>query len=85
HSTPGVGLISPPPHHDIYSIEDLAQLIHDLKNANPQARIHVKQPEPRRTPTGWRKHALPPRLRDHAVLRPRNGFRGLGRRHHPGS
>ena len=42
HSTTGVGLISPPPHHDIYSIEDLAQLIHDLKNANPQARIHVK-------------------------------------------
>ncbi|NTY62984.1 glutamate synthase large subunit [Mycolicibacterium sphagni] len=42
HSTPGVGLISPPPHHDIYSIEDLAQLIHDLKNANSQARIHVK-------------------------------------------
>jgi glutamate synthase domain-containing protein 2/glutamate synthase domain-containing protein 1/glutamate synthase domain-containing protein 3 len=42
HSTPGVGLISPPPHHDIYSIEDLAQLIHDLKNANPQARVSVK-------------------------------------------
>ena len=42
HSTPGVGLISPPPHHDIYSIEDLAQLIFDLKNANPEARIHVK-------------------------------------------
>ncbi|HSF47566.1 MAG TPA: glutamate synthase-related protein, partial [Burkholderiales bacterium] len=42
HSVPGVGLISPPPHHDIYSIEDLAQLIHDLKNANPQARISVK-------------------------------------------
>jgi glutamate synthase (NADPH/NADH) large chain len=42
YSTPGVGLISPPPHHDIYSIEDLAQLIHDLKNANPDARIHVK-------------------------------------------
>ncbi|MFZ9227105.1 MAG: glutamate synthase large subunit [Candidatus Nanopelagicales bacterium] len=42
HSTPGVGLISPPPHHDIYSIEDLKQLIHDLKNANNQARIHVK-------------------------------------------
>jgi glutamate synthase domain-containing protein 2/glutamate synthase domain-containing protein 1/glutamate synthase domain-containing protein 3 len=42
HSTPGVGLISPPPHHDIYSIEDLAQLIYDLKNANPKARIHVK-------------------------------------------
>lgn len=42
HSTAGVGLISPPPHHDIYSIEDLAQLIHDLKNANPEARIHVK-------------------------------------------
>jgi glutamate synthase (NADPH/NADH) large chain len=42
YSTPGVGLISPPPHHDIYSIEDLAQLIYDLKNANPAARIHVK-------------------------------------------
>lgn len=42
HSTPGVELISPPPHHDIYSIEDLAELIHDLKNANPQARINVK-------------------------------------------
>lgn len=41
-TTPGVGLISPPPHHDIYSIEDLAQLIHDLKSANPDARIHVK-------------------------------------------
>ncbi|GLS03575.1 glutamate synthase [Chitiniphilus shinanonensis] len=42
HSVPGVGLISPPPHHDIYSIEDLAQLIHDLKNVNPQASISVK-------------------------------------------
>ncbi|MGR8948192.1 MAG: glutamate synthase large subunit [Gammaproteobacteria bacterium] len=42
HSTPAVGLISPPPHHDIYSIEDLAQLIHDLKNSNPEARVHVK-------------------------------------------
>ena len=42
HSTPGVGLISPPPHHDIYSIEDLAQLIFDLKNVNPDARISVK-------------------------------------------
>jgi glutamate synthase (NADPH/NADH) large chain len=42
YSTPGVGLISPPPHHDIYSIEDLAQLIYDLKNANPQARVSVK-------------------------------------------
>ncbi len=42
HSTPGVGLISPPPHHDIYSIEDLAQLIHDLKNSNKDARVHVK-------------------------------------------
>lgn len=42
HSTPWVGLISPPPHHDIYSIEDLAQLIHDLKNSNPEARVHVK-------------------------------------------
>ena len=42
YSTAGVGLISPPPHHDIYSIEDLAQLIHDLKNSNPDARVHVK-------------------------------------------
>jgi glutamate synthase (NADPH/NADH) large chain len=42
HSTPGVGLISPPPHHDIYSIEDIKQLIHDLKNANDNARVHVK-------------------------------------------
>jgi glutamate synthase (NADPH/NADH) large chain len=42
NSTPGVGLISPPPHHDIYSIEDIKQLIHDLKNGNPQARVHVK-------------------------------------------
>jgi glutamate synthase (NADPH/NADH) large chain len=42
HSTPGVGLISPPPHHDIYSIEDLAQLIYDAKRSNPRARIHVK-------------------------------------------
>ncbi|MFL3016956.1 MAG: glutamate synthase large subunit [Acidimicrobiales bacterium] len=42
HSTPGVALISPPPHHDIYSIEDLAQLIFDLKNANPESRVHVK-------------------------------------------
>ena len=42
HSTPGVGLISPPPHHDIYSIEDLKQLIHDLKSSNPRARVHVK-------------------------------------------
>ncbi|MEO6092766.1 MAG: glutamate synthase-related protein, partial [Novosphingobium sp.] len=42
HATPGVGLISPPPHHDIYSIEDIAQLIHDLKNVNPKARISVK-------------------------------------------
>jgi glutamate synthase (NADPH/NADH) large chain len=42
YATPGVGLISPPPHHDIYSIEDIAQLIHDLKSANPRARVHVK-------------------------------------------
>src|SRR4030043_2059310 len=42
YTTPGVTLISPPPHHDIYSIEDLAHLIHDLKNANPQARISAK-------------------------------------------
>ena len=42
HSVPGVGLISPPPHHDIYSIEDLAQLIYDLKSSNPSARVSVK-------------------------------------------
>jgi glutamate synthase (NADPH/NADH) large chain len=42
HATPGLGLISPPPHHDIYSIEDLAQLVYDLKNVNPRARVHVK-------------------------------------------
>jgi glutamate synthase (NADPH/NADH) len=42
HSIPGVGLISPPPHHDIYSIEDLAELIYDLKSSNPNARISVK-------------------------------------------
>lgn len=42
HTTPGVGLISPPPHHDIYSIEDLAQLIHDLKNSNPGGEVSVK-------------------------------------------
>ena len=42
HTTPGVGLISPPPHHDIYSIEDLAQLIHDLKNAQPAGEVSVK-------------------------------------------
>ena len=42
HTTPGVGLISPPPHHDIYSIEDLAQLIHDLKNAQPNGEVSVK-------------------------------------------
>ncbi len=56
HSTPGVGLISPPPHHDIYSIEDLAQLIHDLKNANARARIHVKlvaAVESARSPRAW--------------------------------
>ena len=47
HSTPGVGLISPPPHHDIYSIEDLAQLIYDLKNANQKARISVRSEERR--------------------------------------
>jgi glutamate synthase (ferredoxin) len=68
YATPGVGLISPPPHHDIYSIEDLAQLIYDLKNANPQARISVKlvavaasgrlRPAwPRRTPTSCSSRA----------------------------
>jgi glutamate synthase domain-containing protein 2 len=59
HSTPGVGLISPPPHHDIYSIEDLAQLIHDLKNANRAARISVKLVSPKSasapSPLVWRR------------------------------
>jgi glutamate synthase (NADPH/NADH) large chain len=64
HSVPGVGLISPPPHHDIYSIEDLAQLIHDLKNANPKARsrsswcpksasARLPPASPRPRPTMW--------------------------------
>jgi glutamate synthase domain-containing protein 2 len=69
HSTPGVGLISPPPHHDIYSIEDLAQLIYDLKNVNPAADISVKLVSevgvgtvaaawPRRAPTTSRSPAM---------------------------
>ena len=53
YSTPGVGLISPPPHHDIYSIEDLAQLIYDLKNANREARIHVKLVWACASPSRW--------------------------------
>ena len=57
HSTPGVGLISPPPHHDIYSIEDLAQLIHDLKNVNPQ-RAHLGEAGLR----GRRRHGRRRRL-----------------------
>ena len=69
HSTPGVGLISPPPHHDIYSIEDLAQLIHDLKNANCEARIHVKLVSSRRCRhrRGWRVQGA---RRRRADLRP---------------
>jgi len=62
YSTPGVGLISPPPHHDIYSIEDLAQLIHDLKNANPQAAISVKLVSEvglARSPPAFRRRARP--------------------------
>ena len=55
HSTPGVGLISPPPHHDIYSIEDLEQLIHDLKNANPRG------PDPRQARRRDRASAPSPR------------------------
>ena len=56
YSTPGVGLISPPPHHDIYSIEDLKQLIHDLKNSNPSARVSVKlvaKSASARSPPAW--------------------------------
>ncbi len=75
YSTPGVGLISPPPHHDIYSIEDLAQLIHDLKNANPSARVHVKLVSEvgRRNGRGGRVEG--PRRRG-ADLRPRRRHRG---------
>ena len=74
HSTPGVGLISPPPHHDIYSIEDLAQLIHDLKNANPEARIHVKLVSEvgRRHGRGGRQQGA---RRRRAHLRPRRRHR----------
>ena len=57
YSVPGVGLISPPPHHDIYSIEDLAQLIHDLKNANPRAsdqrQAGVAKSASARSPPAW--------------------------------
>ena len=73
HSTPGVGLISPPPHHDIYSIEDLAQLIHDLKNVNPAARISVKLVVRSR-----RRHGRRGRLQ--GARRPRHDL-GLRRRH----
>ncbi len=73
YSTPGVGLISPPPHHDIYSIEDLAQLIHDLKNANPSARISVKL-----VSRGRRRHDR--RRRREGARRPRADL-GRQRRH----
>ena len=78
HSTPGVGLISPPPHHDIYSIEDLAQLIHDLKNANPAG------PDPRQAGLrGRRRHRRGGRQqgarRRRAHLRPRRRHRRLAR------
>ena len=76
HSTPGVGLISPPPHHDIYSIEDLAQLIHDLKNANP-SRAGAREAGRR----GRRRHGRGRRLqgarRRRADLRPRRRHRRL--------
>ena len=76
HSTPGVGLISPPPHHDIYSIEDLAQLIHDLKNANPK-RAHQREAGRR----GRRRHGRGGRRqgarRRRADLRPRRRHRRL--------
>ena len=78
HSTPGVGLISPPPHHDIYSIEDLAELIHDLKNANPDARIS-RQARLR----GGRRHDRRRRrqgpCRRHPDQRPRRRHRRLAR------
>ena len=74
HSTPGVGLISPPPHHDIYSIEDLAQLIHDLKNANPRGRVHVKLVSRGRRRHGRRRRGQGARRR-RPHLRPRRRHR----------
>ena len=79
HSTPGVGLISPPPHHDIYSIEDLAQLIHDLKNANPP-RPGAREAGGRgRRRHGRRRRVQGPRRR-RAHLRPRRRHRRLAAR-----
>ena len=72
HSTPGVGLISPPPHHDIYSIEDLAQLIYDLKNTNPAADVSVKL-----VVGGGRRHGRGRRLQ--GARRPCDDLRLRGR------
>jgi glutamate synthase (NADPH) large chain len=72
HSTPGVGLISPPPHHDIYSIEDLAQLIFDLKNVNPEARLGQAGVRGRRRHGRRRRRQGARRPRDHLRLRRRH-------------
>ena len=81
YSTPGVGLISPPPHHDIYSIEDLAQLIYDLKNANPRARINVKLVAETGVGTVAAGRGQGARRR-RAHLRPRRGHRGFAHELH---
>ena len=81
YSTPGVGLISPPPHHDIYSIEDLAQLIHDLKNANPSARISVKLVSRSRRRHGRRRRGQGA-CRPHPDLRRRRRHRRLAADEH---
>ena len=72
HSTPGVGLISPPPHHDIYSIEDLAQLIYDLKNVNPRADMSALSWFPRLGLALWRRVSPRPSA-DHITI---SGFEG---------
>ena len=80
-SVPGVGLISPPPHHDIYSIEDLAQLIHDLKNANPRASISVKLVSEDRCRHRCRRRIQGQgRSRHHCRPRRRHGRQSRGRR-----
>jgi glutamate synthase (NADPH) large chain len=79
HSTPGVTLISPPPHHDIYSIEDLAQLIYDLKQINPRARVCVKLVSQRRHRHG-RRRCRQGACRCHPGVRPCRRHRRLARR-----
>jgi glutamate synthase (NADPH/NADH) large chain len=79
HSTPGVGLISPPPHHDIYSIEDLAQLIHDLKNANPEG-AHLRQAGLRGRRRHRRRRRLQGPCRSHVTIAGYDGGTGASAR-----